>query len=41
MKVPEDTQEFAMNASNEHFWEWPIKRYVGERNERYHREPAS
>jgi fructose-1,6-bisphosphatase I/sedoheptulose-1,7-bisphosphatase len=30
MRVPEDTQEFAINASNSRFWEAPIKRYVDE-----------
>ena len=30
MKVPEDTQEFAINASNTRFWEAPVKRYVDE-----------
>lgn len=30
LKVPEDTQEFAINASNSRFWEPPIKRYVDE-----------
>jgi fructose-1,6-bisphosphatase I / sedoheptulose-1,7-bisphosphatase len=30
MKVPEETQEFAINASNSRFWEAPIKRYVDE-----------
>lgn len=30
IKVPEDTQEFAINASNSRFWEAPIKRYVDE-----------
>ena len=30
LKVPEDTQEFAINASNSRFWESPIKRYVDE-----------
>jgi len=30
MRIPEDTQEFAINASNERFWEWPVKRYVDE-----------
>jgi fructose-1,6-bisphosphatase I len=30
MKIPADTQEFAINASNERFWEWPVKRYVEE-----------
>jgi len=30
MQVPEDTKEFAINASNSRFWEAPIKRYVDE-----------
>ncbi len=30
LAVPEDTQEFAINASNSRFWEAPIKRYVDE-----------
>jgi fructose-1,6-bisphosphatase I/sedoheptulose-1,7-bisphosphatase len=30
MRVPEDTGEFAINASNERFWEPPVKRYVSE-----------
>lgn len=30
LKIPEDTQEFAINASNSRFWEPPIKRYVDE-----------
>jgi fructose-1,6-bisphosphatase I/sedoheptulose-1,7-bisphosphatase len=30
LQVPEDTQEFAINASNSRFWEAPIKRYVDE-----------
>ena len=30
MQVPEDTAEFAINASNERFWEPPVKRYVAE-----------
>ncbi|MCL2471643.1 MAG: class 1 fructose-bisphosphatase [Propionibacteriaceae bacterium] len=30
MRVPESTSEFAINASNERFWEVPIKRYVSE-----------
>jgi fructose-1,6-bisphosphatase I/sedoheptulose-1,7-bisphosphatase len=30
LKIPEDTQEFAINASNSRFWEQPIKRYVDE-----------
>lgn len=30
MHVPEDTQEFAINASNARFWEPPIQQYVDE-----------
>lgn len=30
MTIPEDTQEFAINASNMRFWEAPVKRYVDE-----------
>ena len=30
MTVPEDTREFAINASNERFWEAPVQRYVRE-----------
>ena len=30
IKIPEDTNEFAINASNSRFWEYPIKRYVDE-----------
>ncbi len=30
IRVPEDTQEFAINASNARFWEPPVKRYVDE-----------
>jgi len=30
MRVPEDTSEFAINASNERFWEPPVLRYVAE-----------
>lgn len=30
LRIPEDTQEFAINASNARFWEPPIKRYVDE-----------
>jgi fructose-1,6-bisphosphatase I len=26
--IPEDTQEFAINASNSRFWEPPVKRYI-------------
>lgn len=30
MRVPEDTQEFAINSSNERFWEPPVRHYVQE-----------
>jgi len=30
MRIPDETQEFAINASNERFWEPPVKRYVEE-----------
>ncbi len=30
MKIPEDTQEFAINASNRRYWEEPVQRYVEE-----------
>ncbi|MBP8132865.1 MAG: class 1 fructose-bisphosphatase [Zoogloea oleivorans] len=30
MTIPEDTKEYAINASNERFWEAPIQRYVNE-----------
>ena len=30
VRVPEDTREFAINASNSRFWEPPVKRYVDE-----------
>lgn len=30
MSIPADTREFAINASNERFWEPPVKRYVSE-----------
>lgn len=30
MCIPETTCEFAVNASNERFWEPPVRRYVGE-----------
>jgi fructose-1,6-bisphosphatase I len=30
MQVPEDTQEFAINMSNQRFWEAPVQRYVEE-----------
>jgi fructose-1,6-bisphosphatase len=30
LRVPEDTSEFAINVSNERFWEPPVQRYVSE-----------
>jgi len=30
MTIPEDTREFAINASNARFWEPPVQRYVDE-----------
>ncbi|CAG1003935.1 fructose-1,6-bisphosphatase I / sedoheptulose-1,7-bisphosphatase [Methylophilaceae bacterium] len=30
IRIPEDTAEFAINASNERFWEPPVKRYINE-----------
>lgn len=30
LKIPEQTQEFAINASNSRFWEYPVQRYVDE-----------
>ena len=30
LRVPAETQEFAINASNSRFWEPPVKRYVDE-----------
>jgi fructose-1,6-bisphosphatase I len=30
MRIPEETREFAINASNMRFWEAPVKRYVDE-----------
>ncbi len=30
MTVPEETQEFAINASNVRFWEAPVQRYIAE-----------
>ena len=30
LRVPAETQEFAINASNARFWEAPVKRYVDE-----------
>lgn len=30
LRVPQDTNEFAINASNSRFWQAPVKRYVDE-----------
>ena len=30
LQIPDDTHEFAINASNSRFWEAPVKRYVDE-----------
>ena len=30
LTIPEDTQEFAINMSNQRFWEAPVKRYIDE-----------
>lgn len=30
MRIPADTREFAINASNQRFWEAPVRRYVEE-----------
>jgi len=30
LKVPEDTQEFAINMSNQRHWAAPVQRYIGE-----------
>ncbi|MDQ6837535.1 MAG: class 1 fructose-bisphosphatase [Actinomycetota bacterium] len=30
MRIPDDTSEFAINSSNERFWEPPVRRYVQE-----------
>jgi fructose-1,6-bisphosphatase I len=30
MKIPEDTSEFAINMSNQRFWEPPVQRYIAE-----------
>jgi fructose-1,6-bisphosphatase I len=30
MKIPEDSNEFAINASNQRFWEPPVQRYIDE-----------
>jgi fructose-1,6-bisphosphatase I len=30
MTIPEDTAEFAINTSNQRYWEAPVKRYIDE-----------
>jgi fructose-1,6-bisphosphatase I len=30
MRIPEETQEFAINMSNQRFWESPVQRYIEE-----------
>jgi fructose-1,6-bisphosphatase len=30
LRIPEDCEEFAINASNERFWEPPVRRYISE-----------
>ena len=30
MTIPEDTQEFAINMSNQRFWEAPVQQYIAE-----------
>jgi fructose-1,6-bisphosphatase I len=30
MRIPEETSEFAINMSNQRFWEAPVKRYIDE-----------
>ncbi|MGR9073562.1 MAG: class 1 fructose-bisphosphatase [Gammaproteobacteria bacterium] len=30
MKIPHEAQEFAINMSNQRFWEPPVQRYIGE-----------
>jgi fructose-1,6-bisphosphatase I len=30
VKIPEQTQEFAINMSNQRFWDAPVQRYIGE-----------
>ncbi|MEZ5536652.1 MAG: class 1 fructose-bisphosphatase [Thiolinea sp.] len=30
VKIPADTQEFAINASNQRYWEAPVQRYISE-----------
>jgi len=30
LKIPEDTKEYSINASNQRFWEAPVQRYINE-----------
>ncbi len=30
LQIPPDTKEFAINASNQRYWEEPVQRYIGE-----------
>ncbi len=30
MRIPEETSEFAINMTNQRFWELPVQRYIGE-----------
>ena len=30
VRIPEETREFAINMSNQRFWEAPVQRYIGE-----------
>jgi len=30
LRIPDETSEFAINASNQRFWEPPVNRYIGE-----------
>jgi fructose-1,6-bisphosphatase I len=30
LKIPEDTKEYSINASNQRFWEEPVQRYINE-----------
>ncbi|MBX3727496.1 MAG: class 1 fructose-bisphosphatase [Xanthomonadales bacterium] len=30
LRIPEDTREFAINASNQRWWQPPVQRYIGE-----------
>ncbi len=30
LRIPEDTKEYSINASNQRYWEEPVQRYIGE-----------